>query len=379
MIRPSRFLVVGFIVFFLFGCSKKGELPPIRIGHVVAPVRADALDVERARQGIVLAVEEVNQEDRLIMGRRVEVIEPEVRNDREGLGATAARLVSFNKVAALLGGSDFLQVESLVENLGLMPESAKVPLVVAGGIPGRPANPFIYFLGLTPADQGRMLGRFAAESWQDQSIALLVSARESSRSYDIALADAFAREFGKSSSQVPGRRTFQTEHELAESARRLSSQSPAALVLAGTVEDLSVLRKAELAENVPILFAGPEGSLPFLANLDTPNTIYLATAFAITDKPEKSRDFIAKYQTRFHTPPDVNAVLAYDCARFLFDGLQKAKSLEAAKIRETLSEIKSFAGVTGELRFQEDNSVSRAVFIVELIRGKTKIKKIYEQ
>ncbi|HEV3204378.1 MAG TPA: ABC transporter substrate-binding protein, partial [Gemmataceae bacterium] len=352
--------------------------PPILVGHLVPSTGVDAPMAEHARQGIVLAVEEVNQEDRLIQGRRVEVIHPEVGPDPEVHRAAAVRLITINRVTALIGGSDPQQVDSLVESLGLVSETAKVPLLVTGGRPGRPANHFVFYLGMTPAYHGRILGRFAAEEWQGKSIAILLGVREKKEHLHRALAEAFAKEFGKSSGQTLGPWTFKSSDDVQDLTRRVTGQGPAAILLAGSTDDLAAFSKAGLPENLPVILGGPDGSELLVTNLEISNPIYLATAFAAQEKHEKSQDFIRRFQENFHAAPDVHSALAYDITRFLLEGLCNAKSLEGSKVREALAEIKTFAGVTGDVHLNEDNTVVRPVFILKVSKGQVKTQKTYE-
>jgi branched-chain amino acid transport system substrate-binding protein len=378
MTSRFRFWILGLMVCMLPACGKKGDSPPILVGQLVPSTGADAAMAEHARQGIFFAVEEVNQEDRLIQGRRVEVIHPEVGPDPEVHRAAGVRLIAVNRVTALLGGNDPQQVESLVESLGLVSEAAKVPLLVTGGLPGRPANHFVFYLGMTPSYQGRSLGRFAGEEWQGKSIALLLGVREKKEPLHRALAEAFTKEFGKSSGQILGPWTFRSSDEVQELTRRITEQSPAAILLAGSVDDLAAFRKAGLPENLPVMLGSADGSQSLVRNLEISNPVYLATAFAAQEKHEKSQDFIRRFQEKFHAAPDVHSALAYDSARFLFEALRNAKSLEGSKVREALAEIKAFAGITGDVHLNEDNTVVRPVFILKVSEGQINTQKTYE-
>src|SRR5947209_9095846 len=90
----------------LVGCGNPPGTDPIFVGHLAPLSGPDKLIGEHARRGILLAVEEVNQEDNRIQGRRVNVLHADTRGETDQAKNEAVRLITINKVTALLGGTD---------------------------------------------------------------------------------------------------------------------------------------------------------------------------------------------------------------------------------------------------------------------------------
>src|SRR6516162_7241350 len=88
------------LAFAVLGCSGKSTTEPIWIGHIATITGPDKAAGEHARQGIQLAVEEANQDDNRILGRKVMVRHANAKPDGDGAEAQAVRLVSINKVVA---------------------------------------------------------------------------------------------------------------------------------------------------------------------------------------------------------------------------------------------------------------------------------------
>ncbi|SPF39642.1 Extracellular ligand-binding receptor [Candidatus Sulfotelmatobacter kueseliae] len=61
-------------------------------------------------------------------------------------------------------------------------------------------------------------------------------------------------------------------------------------------------------------------------------------------------DFVARYQARFHEAPDHFAALAYDAMQILLDAICRA-GLNRGRIRDALTGIENYKGVTGDLVF----------------------------
>jgi branched-chain amino acid transport system substrate-binding protein len=368
----KRVLIVPVMTLTLAGCGAKPELPPILIGHVAPVSGVDRASGQHARQGVLLAVEEVNKDDQRIAGRRIEVLHPDCRPTPEAVRAVAVRLIAIDKVAALLGGTDAGQVESLVQGLSQIGETAKVPLVAPGGLPDRPANAFVFHTGVAPAMQGRTLARFASQKLAAKRVAVLVNAGENRGVASSARAGAFAGEFRKEG-RVLGEWSYHTAAELKELTDRLKTTPPPdAVLVAGVAEDLQELRKSSLGEKTVWLLAGDEQCLSALRLSPIPNSVYLTTAFVADRALERTRDFVRKYQDRFKDLPDAHAALAYDSARFLFEGLRQAKGLEGSRVREALAELKTFESVTGPLSLDADHWANRNVFVVQVENGQAK-------
>jgi branched-chain amino acid transport system substrate-binding protein len=365
-----RLFVVLLAVIAVAGCSGKGATEPIWIGHVATISGPDKAAGEHAKQGIQFAVEDANQEDNRIMGRKVMVRHANAKTEGDGAEAEAVRLVSINKVVALLGGTDAVQAERLARGA----QTAGVPLIVQTGLPASAINDNTYSCSVSPARRGQALGRYAKAKLDARRVVVVIDTRGAVHA---AVADAFAKEFA---GDGVTRLEYKSDADFAGLAVRVPKTAQAILV-AGAATDLAKLR-AELNKavpSVPLFFGGDEGSLPALLNDREPSEgIYVATPYVADDRTARNEAFVKKYRDRFHKPPDANAALAYDGARLLFEALRKAKTTGASKLREELPNLEDFESLTGPLSFGKDHHARRAVFIVQLKDGKPEQKERYE-
>ena len=78
------------------------------------------------------------------------------------------------------------------------------------------------------------------------------------------------------------------------------------------------------------------------------------TAYAISHwhaqiRTPQSKAFIVEFVRRYGKPPVDTAVLAYDAARLLIQGLITAKKLDRAAVMDSVEQIQTFEGVTGRM------------------------------
>jgi branched-chain amino acid transport system substrate-binding protein len=362
----------------LAGCRGKPAPETVLIGHAAprtGPERARGL---HAWQGIQLAVEEANRDD--VQGpvpRRLVVVQADTQGDRDP-GPTAVRLITLNKVSAILGGTD----PAAMEALAAVAQSSEVPLVGAAGRPGRPANDFVFQLGIRPAHLGRALARFALGPLKAKRAVVLADAGEGSDAVGSALtgawAAAFANQFREGGGTMAGEWTFTTNSELKELGERLRSSKAGAVLVAGSPADVRELRKVMLTEKMAVLFASVEGSRGTLLTDPAGEGVYLVTAFVADAETPAAQQFVHTYRERFQEDPDVYAALAHDCATFLSGAIHEAKGIDGQKLQEALAGLETFVSLTGTVALDKDHGASRAMFIVRLENGQARTLRRYE-
>jgi branched-chain amino acid transport system substrate-binding protein len=333
-------------VLALAGCARKSPPEPILVGHVASPGSG-----ENARRGIQLAVKEANEAENLIAGRRVMVLHPVVGGDSAALAHVAARLISVNKVAALLGATNAAEAEAL----GRAAQPSGVPVVTLTDLPRSRLGENVFAAELAPADRGQVLARFAAEELKADRVAAIVGPGDENAD----LAAAFTRQFTRDDA---GRRADRWSLDREAGAGSLVEQvrhaRPKGILIAGSSADLAELRSALQAAglDLPLLFAGPARERTALAaDRDAGSGVYLATLHP-ADGDVKRQQFPERYEKEFGAVPDAEARLAYDAARVLFGAMRRADGAHKDKLREELA--KAFVVCLEEGRRKEAKAYS---------------------
>jgi branched-chain amino acid transport system substrate-binding protein len=341
------------------------------IGHVAPLSGPGKAAGEQAQRGIRLAVAEADADPNLVLGRKIAVRHADSRGDGRDAEAEAVRLVSVNRVVALLGGTDAVQSENLARGA----ESAGVPVVVQAAFPTEALNENAFCCTNSLNRRGKVLAHFVArDGLKAENITLLVD--ESDRAA-VAIADAFRSTTPK---DRLARFSFQKPEELADALMRAAKGKPKALVFAGSIRDLPRLRsehhKASL--DVPVVFAGDDGALSaLLADRDLGENVYAITSYPGPDLASSNAEFAKNYQAQFHDSPDANAALAYDGARILIEALRAANGTNAPKLREALAGLQGFESVTGPLTFGDDHFAKRPLFMVQIKQGRATLARRY--
>jgi len=324
---------------------------------------------DRARQGIRVAVEELNDPSAdLVLGHKIAVRHADARSDARDAEAEAVRLASVNRVIALLGGTDSAQAEQLAKGA----ESAGVSVVVQAALPAASENAFSVAPSL--ARRGQVLGKYAAGEKKFNKVVIFADERSNATG---PVAEAFAGGFGKDAAT---RFNFKSAEEFPALVKSAVTAKPQAVIFVGTARDLPRFR-AELRKALPsveVFFGGEESSIAaLLGDRDGGDGVFVASAYISTDETPANQAFVRKYQEQFHELPDVNAALAYDGTRLLTEALRQGGAPNADKLRQAFTKLESFESVTGSITFAKDRHANRPLFVVQIKNGQAVLKKRY--
>ena len=86
-------------------------------------------------------------------------------------------------------------------------------------------------------------------------------------------------------------------------------------------------------------------------------------------------DFNARYEARFHEKPDQFAALAYDAMRILLDAICRA-GLNKGRIRDALTGIENYKGVTGDMVFDPNCKNIAPLFLARVHNGTIDYRRI---
>ncbi|HEY1859263.1 MAG TPA: ABC transporter substrate-binding protein, partial [Gemmataceae bacterium] len=305
------------------GCSSRASTEPILIGHI-GPLEKPA--GEHAKQGISLAVEEVNEGDK-VGGQKLAVLHVDSHGDGTIAQAEAVRLITINKVVGLLVDAE----PGRVERIGKEAEPYNVPVLTPDVLSAAPAAENVFAFNLTAPQQGGLLARFTAEHLKPARVAVVADQR---RATDLAFASSFVKEIPKDGPIRVEQWTFENTAAFPDLASRVKKMQPEAVVFAGMGADLPALRSQlqNVELRTPVLFGGDDfTAIP----PDSREDVYLATGFA-PEKVAADQDFVRKYRDRFHETPDIHAVLAYEAIRTMCKALNQTKLMTGQDLRKEL-------------------------------------------
>lgn len=359
-----RFFAACLLTFSLGCAGKPATEQPITIGHLASGATA--------KSAILLAVEEANAAEGKVAGRPVAILHPDIDKDEAKAEQVAIRLITIDRVVALLAGTG----PATTEKLSRTAQQYNLPLVatvspVSGTLP-----PNGFSLGLSPAMRGKTLARFGVDHLKKPGVTIVVNNREP---VNAALAAAFAETYRQAGGKVNLQEDYGTDEELTKLLAKLEKSKSGAVLFVGPVRDFARLQQTK-REPGSLLFAGqqpgPNEEAPAPGTATSP--IYQVTAFTIDPSLPRTKDFAEKYQGRFQRRPDAAAALAYDSARVLFDAMRRAEGFQGPKVRDELLNTKDFESVTGPLSFDKAHNARRPAFVVRVEKDGEKLEKRYD-
>jgi branched-chain amino acid transport system substrate-binding protein len=355
----SRWSLAALALSAVAGCASRSAPEPIWVGHLAPLSGPDRALGEHARQGIQLAVDEATAEDRRVGNRPVQVLHVDNRGDAEMAQAEAVRLLSVNKVAALIAGP---QAEAAAR-VARTAQSYPVPVLLPTELADPPQGEGEFALGASPSYRGQVLARRAQELPGDR--AAVVS--DGGNAVATALAAAFGKEYARDGKHTFSEWSYRNDAEQNALAERVAGAKPAVVLLAANVRDFSKVRGQLESAGVkaPLLYGGEDAGVLALQADPGRNEVYLATVFTADGLTAQGQDFRKRYEEAFHEAPDLCAAQAYDSFRLVLDTMVRLRTPAGQRLREGLAGLESFETVTGPLAWKERRA-RRPLFLMQL-------------
>jgi branched-chain amino acid transport system substrate-binding protein len=136
---------------------------------------------------------------------------------------------------------------------------------------------------------------------------------------------------------------------------------------------LIVKQAHDLGWNKPIMGSDSWGSaeLMKLCGNDCKG-LFFSTHYAAAGAKGATKEFIDKYQTKYGYVPDDVAALTWDAIRLLFQALQNTNGLsgnvdkDRDAIKNQLTQVKDFDGITGKMTFTPGGNPTKCAVIVKI-------------
>lgn len=380
-------LVLALMVSFVVGCGGDAKTPApapapagdkIKIGLNYELSGALATYGASARDGIMLAVEEVNKAGG-VLGKQIEIVSYDNKSDNAESTSVTAKLVQ-DKVIAVLGpatSGKTLAAEPVVTQ-------NKIPLVTASATAdtitfdpkANKVRDYIFRVCFYDSYQGKLMGTFVADNLKLTKAAMLV---DTSSDYSKGLADAFKQNYtSKGGTIVSTEGYVAKDKEFKPTLTKVLAQKPDFIYVPGYTEEVGLIVK----QARELGFTGPMGGgdgwddpkLAELAGAKNLNNTYLTNSYSTEDQDPAIQKFVATYKTKYNAEPKSFAALGYDSAMLLFDAIKRAGAADSAKITQALAATKDFTGVTGKIAFDDKHNPNKVGYIMEFVDGKQKMK-----
>jgi branched-chain amino acid transport system substrate-binding protein len=388
----SRRLLVGSLISTLgagfLSCKKQSEASggpagsgapvsgPIVIGHYASMSGGTAHFGQDTDKALRLAVDEVNQAGG-IKGRKIKVVTLDTRGDSAEAANAVSRLIDVEKASAVIGEV----ASSLSLAGGRVAQRRKVPMVSPSSTNPKVTEVGSYVFRVCFLDpfQGKVMANFARNTLKFDRVAIL---KDIKNDYSLGLADAFKAAFVAAGGTISVEQSYsQGDTDFSAQVTAIKGTSPQAIFVPGYYSEVATIARTaqRLGLKVPLL-GGDGWDAPDLLKIagDSLEGSYFSNHFAPDVAAPKAQKFVADFKTKYNVEPTGLGALGYDAAAVVIEAMRSASDLGGDAIREALTKVKGFEGVSGKITIGPDRNAQKSAVVLKIEGGKFKYEATVE-
>ncbi|MDL2310785.1 ABC transporter substrate-binding protein [Peptostreptococcaceae bacterium OttesenSCG-928-C18] len=334
----------------------------------IGPLTGDnAIYGTTATNGAKLAFKEINEAGG-ILGKQVKY---EVLDDK---GDNTEAVNAFNKlvsqdVVAILGAVTSAPTEAIAqlavdENMPLL-----TPTGTQLGLTEGRAN--VFRVCYTDPFQGEILAKYTKDTLNGAKVALLTN---NSSDYSDGIAKAYkekAKELGieivAEESYADGAADFRAQ------LTKIASAEPEIVVVPDYYNVIALIAQQAKETGIEATLIGGDGWDGVIEQLDESSYAdvegdIFTNHYSLQDDKEKVQNFVKAYKEEYGENPSSFAALGYDAAYLYKEAIEKAGKTDKQAIIDAMKSI-NFEGVTGDLKFDENNNPVKSVSMIKIVNG----------
>lgn len=364
-------VIICFIIsigIIITSCNKSGS-DEILIGEYESLTGSEATFGQSSHNGLVLAVEEVNNSGGLL-GKKIKLITEDNQGKPSETQTVVQKLINRDKVVAVIG-----EVASSRSKAGApICQAAHIPMITPAS-----TNPevtsigdYIFRVCFIDPFQATVMSKFAINSMKVKKIALLIDQKNA---YSTGLADNFRQVFTSMGGEIVEEQKYSAgDKDFKAQLTSIKAKNPEAIFIPGYYTDVNLIsiQAREIGLTCPLF--GSDGweseKLTEGKAKDALEGSFFSTHVSSDDPSPKIQEFIKKFKAKYNKEPDAMSFLAYDAGMILFDAIKKANSTEGEKIKNELAKTKDFPGVTGIITINEQRNAVKPAVVLEIKGGK---------
>ncbi|AGH96340.1 ABC transporter substrate-binding protein [Pseudobdellovibrio exovorus] len=349
---------------FVFSCTKKANENEILIGSYSPNTGATATFGQFQMNGTQMAIEEINAAGG-INGKKIRHINYDNKSDNDETLAVVNRLISQDGVVAILG-----EATSGRSKIGAqVAQQHKIPMLTSSA-----TNPDVTKIGnyifracFIDPFQGTVMAKFMTENLKLKKAAIL---RDIKNDYSVGLSDIFTQKLKDAGGEILIDVSYQEgDIDFKSQLTAIKSKNVDAIFVPGYYNEVALIAKQakELGIKQPLL-GGDGWSSPKLYEIakNSLDGSYFSNHYTTESTDPKTIAFVKAYREKYKEDADVMAALAYDAVYFMAEAIKNTTEVTPENIREELTKIKDFHGVTGKMSMNENRDAIKSAVIVQI-------------
>ncbi|MCU0934808.1 MAG: ABC transporter substrate-binding protein [Gammaproteobacteria bacterium] len=331
------------------------------------------------RNAAQMAVDEVNAAGGLpIGGERVKLklVVEDNAGKADQSAVAAQKLITQDEVLAIVGPNASRYAIPAAEiaessNTVLITPWSTNPKTTLDASTGQPKK-YVFRACFIDPFQGGLLARFALENLKARRAAVLYDVASD---YNKGIAEVFKASYERLGGKVVAFETYTTgDKDFSAQLTKIKDTKPEVIFLPNYYSEvpLQVQQAKRLGIDVPFIGSDSWGSdeLLKLGGADL-NGYFFSTHYAADNAAPAARKFLEDYEKTYGAKPDDVAALTYDAFGLLFGAIQSAGKADREAVREALSTLAEYRGVTGNMQFRADSrDPVKSAVILQIQDGK---------
>ncbi len=362
--RLLALATAGMLALATAGCGR--ESSPLRIGYVGGLTgRVAGLGVA-GRDGVLLAVEEVNRAGG-IAGRQLEVLVRDDRQDAETAKKLAEELAAGDAVA-IIGP----MTSSVAAAMHPVINARQILMISPTVTSNRFNDQDDYFFRVTMPLRVNA-GKLAEHALRHGLKNFAVSVDTANAAYTEDWLESFRRPFEAGGGRIVHVERFTSGREgglfpLAE--RMLAAKPDALLLLSGAMDTALIAQQVRKLGSGVALFSSEWANTSDVINFGGKAVEEMSSfvTYNPASRASRHRAFMENFERRFGYQPSFAAVLAYEAATGLFAAMER--NPQRAGLKEALLGVGSFAGLQGDVRLNRFGDPERETFLAVIRDGR---------
>ncbi len=236
-------------------------------------------------------------------------------------------------------------------------------------------RPWVYRAAFLDPFQGPVAVNFAVEQFKAKSAAVLY---DLSNDYSKGLAEIFRDEFEKKMGKgsVKAFESHGTkDQDFSAQLTKIIAAKPDFIFVPDNYNQVALIVKQahQLGWKKPFMGSDAWGSAELMTLCgDDCKGLFFSTHYAAAGAKGATKEFIDRYKAKYGYTPDDVAALTWDATRIVLQAIQEAGALtgklqqDRGAIRKAMDGIKSFAGITGDMKFDAQGDPIKCAVVVKI-------------
>jgi len=318
------------------------------------------------QQGATLAVEEINANGGLNgVNFKFDIKDDQAAADKASTAYDQlfeeGMQISFGSVTS--GSCEAFAAKAAADNLFFMTPSASADICIA--------EPNAFRVCLGDPDQGVLAANELVANFEN-----IGCIYDKSDTYSSGIYEAFEKTMGELGVEYKVQ-TFDAENKVDFSTQIEALKDCDVIFMPFYYTEAGLVAKAAVAKGCDAVLFGCDGFDGVAGQIDetVTNTIKYITPFDVNSEDAKVASFVSAYEAKYGVKPDQFAADGYDVIMVIYEAMKKAGVNDVTITPDELCEIVkatitaddfSFAGVTGNMTWDESGAATKAPIIIEL-------------